>query len=90
MLEGVLDAYWQRHSTGGCLHIVIDDGNWTRSAIDHCVNYAWEQNDFIGWAIAEMLACMPDEALEECNELGWQFGVEKWKDVIRSNSVDTD
>lgn len=83
MLDGVIQAYWQRHVTGGSLHIVLDDGNWNRRSIDFCAGFAKERSDFVGEAIAKLLLQAPDEVIQECKEIGWQFGLQTWKDMVR-------
>lgn len=82
MLESVVEAYWQRHSTAGSLHIVLDDGNWNRRSIEFCVGFAREHGDHVGEAIAKMLLQAPDEVIQECNESDWRFGLQTWREMV--------
>ena len=82
MLDGVIDAYCQRHSTGGSLHIVLDDDNWKRSDIEFCRTRASNHNDHVGVVICELLLLAPDDVLKECGDLGRTLGFQFWKDKV--------
>lgn len=86
MLDSVIDAYCQRNSTGGSLHIVLDDGNWNRMSIEFCLEYARDRDDPIGEAISKLLLRAPDNVIQECKELGWYFGLTLWQAEVRNNS----
>lgn len=55
---------------GGSMHIVCDDGNWDRSCVEFCRDYAIREGDIAGQRFAEwILASLTDEQLHEafCN-----------------------
>ena len=43
-VKPLIDALYQRHSTGCCLHIVLDDGNVGEGSVLYCLNTAREKN----------------------------------------------
>lgn len=45
----------QGNLVGGCLHIVLDDGNWADSNIEFCIDQAKEQGDENAIALGEIL-----------------------------------
>ena len=46
------------NGAGGCLHLVLDDGNIETSHVQVCLNYARENGDTDGVALAELLLQM--------------------------------
>ncbi len=40
----LIDRIYERHSAGCCWHIVLDDDNWDFDCIDHCIEWAKENN----------------------------------------------
>ena len=87
MLNAFIQAYYERHITGGSLHIVLDDGNWKRSNIEFCLTVATERDDHAGVAIAKMLLQAPDSVLAACDDLGILMAFEGWKDQINPAGV---
>ena len=81
MLDAVIKAYYQRNSTGGSLHVFLDDGNCDRETLLFCRDRARERDDPIGEAIATMLLRAPDDVIEECR-FGWSFGYASWLKVL--------
>lgn len=53
----------QQRSTGGCLHVWLDDGNWWREDIQFCLKYAEEQKDRHAVLIAQIGLMLTDEEL---------------------------
>jgi len=47
--------YFADHPTWGVLHIALDDGNLEDSHIQFCIEYAGEQGDAEGQALARIL-----------------------------------
>jgi len=46
-------AYYELHSAGGCLHIVLDDGNVMPEHIGYCLEEAIKEKD---WDAVEIVA----------------------------------
>ena len=46
------------NSVGGCLHIVLDEGNVDESSVKSCLDYAIERNDSLAVEVAEILLRM--------------------------------
>lgn len=51
-------SYKDRHSCGGSLHVVLDDGNIKDSAVQACIEAATEARDWEGLALAQTLMRM--------------------------------
>ncbi len=64
LLKAEIEAYYSVCSTGGSLHIVLDDGNWRRDDLSFCLNRAIADGDHFGVAIATALLELPDECLK--------------------------
>ena len=54
----LVNAVYQRHAAGCCLHILTDDGNVEQGHADFCVEQAREQGHDDCLKAAEMLAKM--------------------------------
>lgn len=54
----LVEALYQRHGAGCCLHIVLDDGNVRDSDVDFCVTYAEEQGHEDCLHLAQQLRAM--------------------------------
>ena len=46
------------NNVGGCLHIVLDDGNVDDFSIQSCLDYAIKRSDFLAIEVAEVLLRM--------------------------------
>lgn len=57
VLPLVRDYYKDNH-IGGCLHIVLDDGNISDSDVKYCLEYSKQQNDSRAIKLAELLLQM--------------------------------
>ena len=51
-------AYYRAHPSWGSLHVVLDDGNIEDVFVRGCAEYAREQNDAEGGALADILLTM--------------------------------
>lgn len=78
LLKDILEAYCTVHVTGGSLHVVLDEGDWKRESIEHCLIYAAKVSDHIGVAICNMLLEAPDQFIKDCDELDWLLACERW------------
>lgn len=56
----IVKAYYAKpnNGVGGSLHIVLDDGNIETSSVKFCREYARQNNDLDGVALAELLLKM--------------------------------
>jgi hypothetical protein len=50
--------YYVEHSTGGSLHIVLDDGNVENAHVDFCIEWAIEHDDAEGEKLARLIRTM--------------------------------
>ena len=50
--------YYKKHPAGGCLHLVLDDGNLDNKSIEFCRDYAIQNNDDHAMSIAVDLLYM--------------------------------
>ena len=57
-LESYINEYYNEHITGGCLHIVLDDGNYEDEHVKFCVDYAIKRHDLAAEEIARELLKM--------------------------------
>lgn len=53
-------SYLNKHLTWGSLHIVLDDTNVRDSDVQYCIQYAEEQGDVEGAALARILLSMSE------------------------------
>ena len=54
----IAKTYYDRHSLGGSLHVVLEDGNLGDGHIEWCREYARTEGDAEGAALASMLLGM--------------------------------
>lgn len=56
----IVKAYYAKpgNGVGGSLHIVLDDGNIDTKSVEFCKEYARQNNDSDGIALAELLLKM--------------------------------
>lgn len=60
--------YYKAHSTGGSLHIVLDDGNYESSFVAYCAVWAMEADDLPGVVLALRLLEMNDDQRRELTD----------------------
>jgi len=56
LLEAFAEA--PGNSMGGCLHIVLEDGNTENEHVQWCVDHAIEKGDELGAAVAKVMLAM--------------------------------
>jgi hypothetical protein len=56
------------NSNGGCLHIVLEDGNTADAHVRYCVEYAIDRQDPIGAAVALFLLNVTRTQRILCNQ----------------------
>lgn len=63
LLKAMIQAYYQMegNSTGGSLHIVLDDGNYERHHVEFCLQWAKDRDDPDGVMLAGHLLLLTDE-----------------------------
>lgn len=54
----LVNAYYKTHPVGGSLHIVLDDCNVDDGHVEFCLNWAIEEDDAEGEALARILLRM--------------------------------
>lgn len=54
----LVKEYYKDNPTGGCLHIVLDDGNIEDSHVKYCLEYSKEKNDLRAIKLSELLLQM--------------------------------
>jgi hypothetical protein len=57
---GLVRAYYAKptNGAGGCLHLVLDDGNVRRGHVEYCRHVAWEEGDEDGVELCDLLLRM--------------------------------
>lgn len=75
LLYCLVDHYYEEmgNSTGGPLHIVLDDYNYEDDSIKHCFQTCQEINDPFGMAICETLMLLPEDLREYILEERWHY-----------------
>jgi hypothetical protein len=68
MLVCLLQKYQEAEAVGGCLHIVIEDGNYERHSIESCIEFSKENGDYWGEVIASLLLEFNDTEVEQIIE----------------------
>ena len=64
-IKELFSLYLEQNITAGSLHIVLDDGNISKSDIEFCINYAVEHKDYLGAYLGEILLQIPESILKE-------------------------
>ena len=64
------------NSSGGSLHICLDDGNLDEGSIHFCQEYANKNNDSYGIFLARLLREFTEEELEYLYNKDW-FGMQE-------------
>lgn len=73
MLVCLIEKYYETDFTGGCVHIITDDGNYGKGDAQHCLDYAIEQKDYWGEHIARLLLEFNEEEQEQIVERRWEI-----------------
>jgi len=73
MLCCLIQKYYETDGTGGCVHIITDDGNYGKSNAEFCLNYAKEKGDYWGEIIAGLLSEFTAEEQEQIIERSWEI-----------------
>lgn len=72
MVITLSEKYYETEGTGGCLHIVLDDGNYRDSDVTFCKEYSIKHKDYFGEVLATLLEQLTEEEREQCNERSWE------------------
>ena len=75
MLAALIERYYETDPTGGCVHLITDDGNYGKSYAEMCLKYAIEQNDYWGEHIARLLLEFDEEEQEQIIERAWEIQI---------------
>lgn len=67
----LIRPYYRLKPLGGSLHICLDDGNMENDHVDFCLNWARQNADSMGEAIALFLQSM---SADERDELYCRYG----------------
>lgn len=65
MIPVVRDYYLPDNPTGGCLHVVLDDGNLEDADIYGCIAFAEQEGDATAVSLARMLLELTADEREE-------------------------
>lgn len=66
----MIREYYKTNPVGGSLHIVLDDYNWHPCHVRWCKNYATEEGDTAGAALADMLLLLSKTQLRKLARRG--------------------
>ncbi len=50
--------YYEQNRAWGVLHVVLDDGNYEDGSVEHCIQWAWDGGDAMGYVLAVILRQM--------------------------------
>lgn len=73
MLVVLTEAYYKTDNTGGCVHIILEDGNYGKEYAQSCLEYAIEQGDYWGEQIARLLLEFNEEEQRQIIEEWWRI-----------------
>ena len=73
MVACLLEKYYETEPTGGCLHIITDDGNYLNKDAKFCLDYSIEKNDYWGEVISKLLLEFNKEEREQIIERPWEI-----------------
>lgn len=76
VVAAAIDAYYDLpdHTTGGNLHIVLDDGNVEDSSILWCRRHAASEGDYISMLLADLLLQLDIEQRKNLVDPRWHRG----------------
>ena len=65
LLKEFVEYYYKQegNEVGGCLHIVLDDGNLEPEHIQYCQTYSKDQGDTFGYFLATLMLCFEESEL---------------------------
>ena len=67
-LMHIIDMYMEEEPTGGSCHALLDDGNYGGDYTEQ----AKDNNDYVGFVIAELLNEFTEEEQEQMLERSWE------------------
>lgn len=73
MLACLIEKYRETEMAGGCLHVIIDDGNYGYKNANLCLNYSIERRDYWGEHIARILLEFNEYEQEQIIERSWEI-----------------
>jgi len=73
MLVCLIEKYYETDGAGGCVHIILDDGNYGKKYAQHCLDYSIERKDYWGEHISRLLLEFNEEEQEQINERSWEI-----------------
>lgn len=76
MLVHLLDIYYAHEPTGGCVHVITDDGNYGVDFAKNCLEYAINEGDYWGECIARLLCEFSEVEQEQIIERPWEISIE--------------
>ena len=79
MLVCLIEKYYETDGTGGCVHIITDDGNYGKGYAQHCLDYSIEKKDYWGEHIARLLLEFNEDEQEQIVERSWEIYEQMFK-----------
>ena len=73
MLVCLIEKYNETDPVGGCVHIILEDGNYGKGYAQSCLEYAKENNDYWGELISTLLLEFDEEEQEQIVERTWEI-----------------
>lgn len=88
ILPSLIEYFYSQpnNSTGGWLHIVLDDGNVDVCHIEWCKEEATKIGDSLAVLIADLLLRFETSQLERLYKNNWEFDASprSWKDITEA------
>jgi len=81
LIVELIDFYTDYEPVGGCLHIVLSDGNY--DSVESCRSFAEEKNDVIALQLIDLMKGMAEEEVEQLVERYWE--ISEWEDKLLGN-----
>ena len=73
MILHLRDRYYETDAAGGCVHIILDDGNYGQGFAQSCLDYSLEKDDFWGETISRLLLDFNEDEQEQILERSWEI-----------------
>lgn len=89
MLYTLIDYYYERprNSTGGCLHILLDDGNY--DSVTYCLKGAENIRDVVAITICNYLKEFTEDEIENILTNRWMYldDIDSCYDLIHERTI---
>lgn len=71
MIIELIQYYYINNPTGGCCHIILDEGNLSIEDLLFCQGECEKYGDNLGYLILEILSCFTENEREKMYKIDW-------------------